>query len=107
MARSEGTNSINCQIPIFVFLYVAKNIEGWLNLCVSYVGYNQSYLAKSSPWWWPLFLYLLLLKNNVLRNARRVWWLSMVLVVQNQDLFDIYQQHPGEKCNISTYKDEK
>jgi hypothetical protein len=28
MARSEGTNSKTCQIPIFVFLYVAKNIEG-------------------------------------------------------------------------------
>jgi hypothetical protein len=41
-------NCLKHHIFIFGFQYVAKNIEGWLNICTSYVIYNQIWLNFSS-----------------------------------------------------------
>jgi hypothetical protein len=45
MTRSEKETESR-QISIFGFLYVAKTMEGWVNICFSYLGYNQIWLGK-------------------------------------------------------------
>jgi hypothetical protein len=47
------------QITIFGFLYVAKTMEGWVNIHFSYLGYNQIWLnlPRDDDHWWPLWLH--------------------------------------------------
>jgi hypothetical protein len=44
----RGKNRLKHKIFIFGFQCVTKNMEGWLNICTSYLIYNQICLNFSS-----------------------------------------------------------
>lgn len=45
--KSEGKNSKNHWIPVFVFYYIAKYMKGWLTIYISFLIHSPD-VAKSS-----------------------------------------------------------
>jgi hypothetical protein len=70
-------NNNNKQISSFVSQCVAKNIEGWLKFCISYMIYSQIWLnlprmtvtfSTSSNGWSPLWVKTKLLRRSIARS---------------------------------------
>ncbi len=63
-SNNNNNNNNHCQISAFGFHCVAKNIEGWIEICTSYLIYSQiwlnlphdhhifyTFLSRGSPFW--------------------------------------------------------
>jgi hypothetical protein len=68
IARSEGEKSKNFQIFVFGFQCVAKDMEGWLKFCTSYMVYSHIWLnlPKNDGHFFYIFLLMIvtLAKNK-------------------------------------------